>query len=119
MAGSGAVGKRILLEVLVTFLLQATEMWTLAIARVILTTLVLGFAILSFLSYRREKTPALKRAVGGFLCIALGLIIEILYVIFVKGSLFLTSLEIIRLQLVEGGFLIAGFLLLLYAISGY
>lgn len=91
----------------------------LAIFRTVLVLLVLGLATLSFLSYRRERTPALRRAVVGFLCITVGLLIEIMYEIVLKQSFFLTDLEIIRLQMVEGGFLIAGFLFLLYAVSGY
>lgn len=97
----------------------SAEAWSLVAIRALLGLIAIGFAGLSFVAYRREKTSALKRAIVGFLLIGVGLVVEIVYAILIKGDFFLTEMEVIRLQLIEGVIIVGGFTALLYSISGY
>ncbi|MFH5801084.1 hypothetical protein [Haladaptatus sp. CMAA 1911] len=96
---------------------STSEIWTLTVVRILLVGFAGGFTVISYLAYRREGTSSLFGAIFGFLLITFGLIVELFYEVGIKGSFFLTEVEVIRLQLVEGLILIAGFVILLYSIS--
>ncbi|WP_227354102.1 DUF7521 family protein [Haladaptatus salinisoli] len=98
-------------------LATSSEIWVLTLIRILLVGLAGGFAVVSYLAYRRERARSLLGAIFGFGMISVGLIIELAYEIGVKGSFFLTEAEVVRLQLIEGLFLVVGFVLLFYSIS--
>lgn len=97
----------------------AAEQWTLISVRLLVTLVAVSFAGLSYSAYRREGSRALLHAVVGFLLISVGLAVEVGYAVLVKGSFFLTEVEVVRLQAIEGFVVGVGFAVLLYSIRGY
>lgn len=93
-----------------------TEIWALAAARILLVLLIAGFVVLSALAFRRERKRSMLGAVVGFTLIAVGLLIEVVYEMSIKGSVFLSGKEIVRLQTVEAVTVLAGFFALLVSV---
>ncbi|RBI63773.1 hypothetical protein DMJ13_04420 [halophilic archaeon] len=93
-----------------------TEIWALAAARILLVLLIAGFVVLSALAFRRERKRSMLGAVVGFTLIAVGLLIEVVYEMSIKGSVFLSGKEVVRLQTVEAVTVLAGFFALLVSV---
>ncbi|WP_449271540.1 DUF7521 family protein [Haloferax sulfurifontis] len=98
-------------------MVEPAEFWTFAIAN--LVTFVLGslLTLLSYYAYRQNRhRPSFRNATLGFGLLTLGMLVEPVYQLWLKGDYNLTGRELLALQTIEGVFLGLGFLMLFYSI---
>jgi hypothetical protein len=79
----------------------------------------LALVVLSVSAYRRSQRRSFTSAALGFGLVTVGLSIEIVYQLFVKGPYVLSGGEIVGLQTAERFVVAAGLVLLLYSIVRY
>jgi hypothetical protein len=79
----------------------------------------LALVVLSVSAYRRSRHRSFTSAAVGFGLVTIGLSIEIVYQLFVRGPYLLGGGEVVGLQTAERFVVAAGLLVLLYSIVRY
>lgn len=75
--------------------------------------------VLSVLAYRREQHRRFVGAIIGFGLISAGMMIEIVYQLWIESPYYLIGLELIQLQLIEKLVVAAGLFALIYSLVRY
>lgn len=95
---------------------QPPEVWTFLASNVLTFLLGGSMTFLALKAYRRERTRALLFAVVGFGLITAGTLLEGIYQFGIKGTYFLTGLELLQLQTIERVVIALGLFALLYSL---
>ena len=98
---------------------QPVEFWTTVSTNLVVFVIGSILAVISYLAHRREQDRSFQIAALGFVFVTLGNLTILVFQTIVKRSYFLTGVELLRAQTMEGGLLLIGFLSLFYSLYRY
>lgn len=100
---------------------MAVDLHLLAFVLANLFVLALGVALVavSYAAYRRRNRPELRLAAVGFALITLGATLEAIYQLGIRGTYYITGVELLGLQMTESLLITGGLLALVYSLLRY